>query len=294
MISMSVFGENSTTVIQWIINIFYIVIPVLSFIAVRTYGIKNKHKVSFSLERRRKASALSKDKKSSEDRMVLFLSMNGVNYRMHRVVSPHEFRNMRILFALIGFLCGLFLIIATGHAGMVFMAIGLSVLGYFLPVIYYTIENADDNKKMLKDVHSAYDTLRAYLAVDAFITDALDECYKRVANKRFKAALYELKEGLRIQSEQSYELESFRQKFKNIYIDQLSMAITQYFRTGDVSAMIDDLSEQMVAIDHAINIRQKEKLETSAMIKQCLVMIGLLGGIFVALFINLSSLMADF
>lgn len=291
---MSIFGEGVSVVIQWIINILYVAIPVLFFFMVKTFGLRNKYKVSLSLEERKKATVLSEDRRSSEERTVQFLSMYGVNYRRHRVVSPQEFRNSRILFALIGFMCGLVVIISTGYAALIMLAVALAVLGYYLPVIYYSLENADDNKKMLRDIHSAYDTLRVYLAVDAFITDALDECYRRVGNKRFKAALYELKEGLKIQSEQSYELESFRMKFKNPYIDQLSMTITQYFRSGDVSAMIDDLSEQMVAVDHAINIRQKEKLEASAMLKQCLVIIGLLGGIFVALFINLSSLMTEF
>lgn len=280
-------------IIRLLINIMCVVIPVLVFI-VAHFSVNTKQgRLSYSYDKRKKAILGKEDeRKSSTERITLFLSMNGVNYRMKKEVPPQEFLAIRIVFAIL--LAGLGGIAAASFSVflVIICVIAAGIFGYFLPVIYYSAVNYDDNKKMLTDIHTAYDTLRCYLAVQLPMIDTLEECYLRVGNKRLKKAFYELKEGLKTKMERGFVLDTFRLKFKNTYIDQLAITITQYYKTGDVSAMLEDLSEQMVAIDHAVNMTIKNRLETKSMIVQLLVFLGLLGGVFVALMQNLGSVMS--
>lgn len=294
MVTIGIFGDGTHTVIRWVLNILYVAIPVLVFLILYK-GSEKGTKSSFSLEERKRvsknASASAKDRKTAEERMTIFLSTYGVNYRWKRVVPPQEFRNVQFLMGLVFLIGGILMVIGARRWSMVFMAVILGVFGYFLPKIYYVSANSTDNKKMLPDIHTAYDTLRVYLSVEVHLSEAISECCRRVANRRLKKAFMELREGLMVSDDQTYEIDAFRLKFKNPYIDQMAIMFAQYFHTGDVGALMEDISEQMVAIDHAMNIRKKQKLDTAALVKQVLVLIGLLGGIFVALFYNLGSLM---
>lgn len=220
-----------------------------------------------------------------------YMSQIGIFYRMHRRVSCSEFRQRKLSVGLITTIVAVWFSRNLDFWWILLIGLGAFIIGFYALEFYFWAENQDDQRKMLKDIHSIYDTLRVYLAVDVFITDSLEECYRRVANKRLKTAIYELKEGLRSQSEQLQEIESFRLKFDNSHINQLANLLSQYYRSGNVEAMIEDLSEQMVAIDHAINLRSKERMEMKGLIKEVMVLLGMLGGIAIALLGSISEMM---
>ena len=231
--------------------------------------------------------------RTAGERRVVFLSRKGVHFRRKHQVSLREYEEIRLACGLGCALAGMLLAGRLPAVACLGITILLLIVGTFLPCLYDRLEDHEDNKKILRDMHRVYDTLRVYLAVDCFITDALEECYRRVANKRLKTAIYELKEGLRSQSEQLSVIETFRLKFDNPHIDQLANLLSQYYRSGNVEGLMTDLSEQMAAIDHAINLRLKERLGLKALLQEVLVLMGMLGGIAVALLASISDLMGD-
>ncbi len=226
-----------------------------------------------------------------DSRRSQYMSQVGIYYRLRRKISVSEFRQQKLVVGLITTIASVLLVRNLDYQWILLIGIGAFLIGFFALDFYFWAENQDDHRRMLKDIHCIYDTLRVYLAVDVFITDSLEECYRRVANKRLKTAIYELKEGLKSQSEQLQEIESFRLKFDNPHINQLANLLSQYYRSGNVEAMIEDLSEQMVAIDHAINLRNKERMEMKGLIKEVLVLMGMLGGIAIALLGSISKMM---
>lgn len=276
-------------------NIFTLIILVLFFLFLRLVLFKKKNKVSLSMEKRKKIMDIMSeniDKRASatkEERTIMFLSRYGVNYRFKRIVRPGEYTAVSLLFAFIFAILALVLSIGMKPVMVVLIVAAAGFVGSVLPGLYFRAANAEDNKKMLTDIHAIYDTLRVYLKAGTFITEALDECYYRVGNKRLKTALFELKEGIRAQKSKDYEVNSFHMKFNNVYIDILVNILEQYFSTGSVATLLDDVTEQMVDIDHAINIREKEKLDTRIFFKTILVYVGLIAGIAVAILFNLKD-----
>lgn len=280
--------------------LFFILVGICTLVYILLYKtlFSKKAYVSESLRKRRELIASLNDdeyKLSREDRIRLFLSKSGVNYRFKRIVKPSEYIGFRCMwgsgFALLGLVIALILechiIVSILIAGVAF------VLGYFILDIYHNSENKEDNKRMLKDIHSVYDTLRVYLKTGTYITDALDECYKRVANKRLKKAFQELSHGMRVNASKEDEILSFQMKFDSVYIDIMVNILTQYFATDSVSTLLDDITEQMVDLDHAINLMEKEKLDTQIFLKTFALFGGLLAGILVTVFLSISSALTE-
>ena len=281
--------------LQTIIWCLIVIITALFFIIARGIAMSKVSDESLSLDERENALDLKAERKRGwYERTILFMSQNGVNYRMKKIVKPNEWRSYKIIGGLIGGLVGMLLgVVITGPFLTILITAVLFVFGYYVVDLNYIAQNNSDNKKMLHDIKTMYDTLRVFTAVDLYITSALDECYRRVGNKRLKTALYELNEGLKNQSNHQYEIESFAFKFKNPYITQFANALSQYYASGNINTMMTDLSEQMVALDRAINIQTKEKLDTRNTVKHILVMVGLMAAIAVSLLSNLSDLMSS-
>ena len=280
--------------------LFFILVGICTLVYILLYKtlFSKKAYVSESLRKRRELIASLNDdeyKLSREDRIRLFLSKSGVNYRFKRIVKPSEYIGFRCMwgsgFALLGLVIALILechiVVSILIAGAAF------VLGYFILDIYHNSENKEDNKRMLKDIHSVYDTLRVYLKTGTYITDALDECYKRVANKRLKKAFQELSHGMRVNASKEDEILSFQMKFDSVYIDIMVNILTQFFATDSVSTLLDDITEQMVDLDHAINLMEKEKLDTQIFLKTFALFGGLLAGILVTVFLSISSALTE-
>lgn len=254
--------------------------------------------VSESLRKRRELIASMADddyKLSREERVRLFLSKSGVNYRFKRILKPSEYIGFKFMlgsgFALAGLV--LMLVLKFHIVIAILVAIAAFILGYFILDIYHNSENKEDNKKMLKDIHTIYDTLRVYLKTGTYITDTLDECYMRIANKRLKKAFRELSAGMKLNASKEDEIVSFQMKFDNVYIDIMVNILTQYFATDSVTSLLDDITEQMVDLDHAINLIEKEKLDTQIFFKTFALYGGLLAGIVVTVYLSISGALAE-
>ena len=266
------------------------------FLSYRLLFSNNKSKMSESLKKRReliKSLTEADYKLSREERLRLFLSKNGVNYRFKRTVKPSEFIGFKLVWAIVLTVIALIftaLFKLDWWACLLISAVAF-VIGYFVLDICYKWENKDDNKKMLKDIHTVYDTLRVYLKTGRYIKETLDECYYRVGNKRLKEAIRELAEGMRHNSSKEEEIATFQLKFDNVYIDIMVNILTQYFRTDSVATLLDDITEQMVDLDHAINLIEKEKLDTQIFLKTLAVFGGVLGGILIAIVLSIGSML---
>ena len=276
--------------------VLLIAICVLVFNLVYKTLFSRKARASESLAKRRALiAAMSNDnyKLSREERLRLFLSKSGVNYRLRRIVKPSEFTGMRYMWATGMGLAGLIIPLLIKRPLWMCILIGVAafILGYAILYIYHDSENKEDNKKMLKDIHSVYDTLRVYLKTGTYIVDTLDECYMRIGNKRLKKAFLELSHGMRLNDSKEDEIAAFQMKFDNVYIDIMANILTQYFKTDSVSTLLDDITEQMVDLDHAINLMEKEKLDTQIFFKTLALYGGLLGGIAVTVFLSIGGML---
>ena len=79
-----------------------------------------------------------------------------------------------------------------------------------------------------------------------------------------------------VRNDIEYGLEEFSVKFKNPYIDMLVMTIEQSLQTGQAGQMLADISSQMSDVEHAINIKEKDKLENKILMLQLALYAGIL------------------
>ena len=281
-----------------LINFFLlIIICVLVYNLLYKTLFSGKTQISESLKKRRELiESLANETYTltREERLRLFLSRSGVNYRFKRTVKPSEYIGFKYMWGAALALFGLVftLLVELDLWICLLVALAAFVLGYFILDIYHSSENKEDNKKMIKDIHTVYDTLRVYLKTGTYITDTLEECYMRIGNKRLKKAFLELTHGMRLNASKEDEIASFHMKFDNVYIDIMVNILTQYFKSDSVSSLLDDITEQMVDLDHAINLMEKEKLDTQIFIKTFAIYGGILGGIAVTILMSISGMIS--
>lgn len=278
---------------------FVVAICICVFVYLLFYKLlfsNSKSKMSESLKKRRELiENLSNDSYSltREERLRLFLSSNGVNYRLRRIVKPSEFMGFKFIWAAALTILGLFvtLLLRLDWWIVVIVTLLCFIAGFYVLDLYHKSENKEDNKKMIKDIHTIYDTLRVYLKTGTFLTETLEECYYRVGNRRLKKALLELNEGIKLNSSKEDEIALFQMKFDNVYIDIMVNILTQYFRTNSVATLIDDITEQMVDLDHAINLIEKEKLDTQIFMKTIAIYGGILMGIIAVVVLSIGTML---
>lgn len=199
----------------------------------------------------------------------IFLSAKGADYLLGREIEPIEFDLLNIviatLFALVGF--------------STFTAIGAvigGIIGYHLVYYLLVISNEQDNKRMLKDIKSVFNTLIIKTQGGQFITVALSHCYKKVKNKRLKSALLDLNSMILVQSDIELALVSFNEKFENKHIDSLCVTIKQSLDSGQMVKSLKDLESAFEEVQAAIDLREQAAIDLKVNILQILVFVSFL------------------
>lgn len=212
------------------------------------------------------------------DKQRIYLSQMGANYMFGSEIEPSMFLGAKILFALLFGLVGIFAIELNNTYIKAIIVVLLAYVGFKLLNGILKISNDSDNDDMLRDIKALYDTLKIQTNAGVFITQIIQESYLFVGNKRLKVALKEMNRTIIVRNDIEYALEEFGMKFKNQYIDMLVMTIEQSLQTGQARQMLADISAQMTDVEHAINIKEKAKLEN----KILLIQLALYGGILMA------------
>ena len=197
----------------------------------------------------------------------LMLSKKGMSY-YYKWLNPVTYVLVKIACTLIGFLFGL------NYGLIVAMLVGLSSF-YFLDLLG-NISNKADDKAIIEDIMSIYDTLRLQTKANVYLTKALTECYTVVKNARLKQALLELTGEMVANSEIVNAIEKFTNKFDNQYIDSFGIIVKQSMESGQAVQILEDIGVQLKDLKHLMNEREKTKVSNYIMICQVLIYVGIL------------------
>lgn len=158
----------------------------------------------------------------------------------------------------------------------------------FIPDVILSLSDDDDNKQMLSDIRSMYDTLRIEMHAGVFMTDAIGECYFVVKNKRLKAALVDLTNEIVARNNIDAALSMFQRRFDNRFIDMFAVTLRQALESGRGVEALSDVSNEIDSLQKAINANIQEALDRKIQILQLLLFVAMMA---VMLYAMGSSLM---
>lgn len=193
-----------------------------------------------------------------------FLLKTGADYLMGREVFPEEYY---LLSTVISILIALLCYSVFGIAGAVIGAL----IGFKLPKMVLVLSNNMDNRQILYDMKSILDTITIKSKAGSYITDTLDSAYKFAKCKRLKTALKEMNNELITKKDIDYSLHNLQKKFSNKYIDVFCITMLQSGKSGKKNEMMQDIAEELADMEHAIEIRNKKKLEDQIELVQILI-----------------------
>lgn len=247
----------------------------------KSKAIRDKYKsmTSASNEQISKSMKDTRIKAFNYEVIEAFIYSNGVAYMTNYKITPVGYMIMKVGFAVLLSIVGFQLSFLGGIIGL--------ILGYFGLDLIFMQSNKSDNKNMLDDIKTIYDTLRIQTKAGVYITSVIADCYLVAHNKRFKDALLRLTSDIAAKNDIEDALEKFRNKFSNEYIDTLVVIIKQSMQTGQAAKMFDDIKNQITDIDAAMMMNEKISIQTKIVIVEVLLYSAI---IFVSIYIAVASL----
>lgn len=225
-------------------------------------------------------------------RIDSYLRSHG-GYYMFDWLEPFTFLMIKLGLALLFFAVGVSLI----KGNLIFSLLAgtiLAVLGFFSFDFIINIANDSDNDDMLTDVKSIFDTLKIQTKAGVFLSYSLCECYLIVKNARLKAAMLEMTNKIVIKNDIESAVTEFNKCFENAYIDTLCITIKQSMESGKSVQILEDLSKQIADMQHAINIREREKMDSRIQLLEIMIFVGLIGAVLYALIVQMMGSMSGF
>lgn len=226
------------------------------------------------------------------ERIDTFLRSHG-GYYMFDWLEPFSFIMIKFGLALLFFVVGLS--IGSGNIILALvLGIVLAILGFFSFDFIIKVANDSDNDDMMTDIKAIFDTLKIQTKAGVFLSYSLCECYLIVKNARLKAAMLEMTNKIVIKNDIESAITDFNKNFENSYIDTLCITIKQSMESGKSVQILEDLSKQIADMQHAINIREKEKMESRIQFLELCVFVGLIGSVLYALILQMMGSMSGF
>lgn len=236
---------------------------------------------------------LTKNKKSyfNLERIDTFLRSHG-GYYMFDWLEPFTFMMIKAGLALLFFIVGL----SLGGSLLIGLILGtvLAVIGFFAFDFIIKVANDSDNDDMMDDIKSIFDTLKIQTKAGVFLSYSLSECYLIVKNARLKAAMLEMTNKIVIKNDIESAVTEFGKNFDNAYIDTLCITIKQSMESGKSVQILEDLSKQIADMQHAINVREREKMDSRIQALELGIFVGLIGAVLYALVIQMMGSMSGF
>lgn len=222
------------------------------------------------------------------DKISRYLSRSGVTYMFKHKIDPLIYLVLKIFSSLL-----VILLVANAKVTLL-LIVPAGILGFFIPDFLFGVSNRVDNDEMLNDIKSIYDTLRIQTKAGVFLTTSLSECYLGVRNRRLKAALLELNSKIIAKNDIESAVDEFNLQFENKHIDVLCMILKQSLESGQSIQILSDLSVQMKDVQHAISLKEKEKLDRKIQLLQMMLYVGVLAICVYCLGVEITSTLRSF
>lgn len=205
----------------------------------------------------------------SYERIMEFLTRNGVDFIYQKKVSPIKFIVFKFL---MGFLASLMCLQVS--ATPVFIPVGILV--FFIPDIIIIYSNKSDNEHMLPDIKKIYDVIKVQALAGVYLTESLSECYLIVKNERLKDALLQMNNEIIAKKTMEEAVFNFNIQFHNSYIDTFCMIIKQSLVSGKKIQILEDISSNINNVQSAIYYLDKEKIDRRIQILELMIYIALM------------------
>ena len=203
-------------------------------------------------------------------RMDIYLSQYGIKFMFGDKIDPINYFGIKLASSFLFFIAGMKL-------GGFLLGTGLCFFGFIAFDFLIWLSNSQDNEKMDKDICSIYDTLRLQTKANVYLLQALGDCYLCVKTERLKAALLKLTSNIITNSEIDVAIDEFNLQFKNNYIDSFCIIIKQSLESGKSVQILEDMSNQLIDVQKAINMKERAALERIIQLFQLLFFVGMIG-----------------
>jgi pilus assembly protein TadC len=250
--------------------VFLILIGVLMNNLIKSGQMKKAYDATIDKAKRTVENYMraSKMKAFNYDELDKYIRKKGILYMFRGHMNPIGYMILRLTF---GF--GVMLICLT-----VSIPVGIIMLpvGYFATDFIFNESNKSDNRAMLDDIKNIYDTLRIQTKAGVYITSVLTDCYLVVQNKRLKDALLKLTSDIVAKNDIDESLDKFRNNFENEYIDNLVIIVKQSMKTGQAAKMFEDIKQQILDIESAMIVKEKNDIQTKIVIVQTMLYLSII------------------
>lgn len=221
------------------------------------------------------------------NRLQIYLSKIGANYLVKRVVDPVEY-----------VLCNIGLAIVLGILGyIIFGVVGLlagGIIGFFFLKVLLEVNNKQDNDRIVEDLQSIYENIKINTESGVFLTEALNSCYKVAACSRLKKALHEMITDISVKQNIMDAIVNFKLKFSNVHIDTFCTVLRQGYETGDTMTALSSVSQQLISIQKAVEIKHKQKLENDIMKVMLIILVAIMVIILYAVVVEYSIAISSY
>lgn len=154
-------------------------------------------------------------------------------------LTPVTYYLIKILFTLIVAISGLY------SKRNIVIVIMLCTASFFFIDLLYWASNKDDNKKIRHDLPDIYDMLNIQTTAGVPLGLALTEIYDIAACKRLKNDLMELAAEINIRKNPEAALDSFKDKYDLLEIDNFVLIIKQSLSSGKSKDMLENQGDML-------------------------------------------------
>lgn len=202
------------------------------------------------------------------------LEKNGVT-ETFGFINPINYQICRVILGIVLVVLGSELLRMLGFPYPL-AAVLLLPLGFPLGNAIVKWMNQIDNDEMLPDIRKIYDTLKIQSKAGMFLTESLMEVYRVVTHKRLKKALLELNGQLYVKNQIVEAINTFNGKFNNEYIDMLCVTIKQAEQSGQSVRVLNDISNQLVAVQKQIHKKEEDSLNRRLLVAQMMIFVSIM------------------
>lgn len=232
-------------------------------------------------------------------RIDVLMTSTGYKYKQKAknklVQLPSEYMQDCFVIAIIGGI--IFVGVAWALTEFTFKPVQLIwfIPGFFIFLRFndwsLTSNDKTDNKKMLPDINSMYETLKVSATAGIPIIDGLAECYRQVKHPRLKTAMSEVSNSIHAGRDIETAINNLRAQFTSPEIIQFCIVIRQALETGRQEEILSDLAANMREVQNEINHQLEESLNTKVQMIQMGLLFLL---IFTMLYATFTTLTAQF
>lgn len=277
-----------TIAIGIVIVAISILVGFLVYFKVSDSSLDRVHEARKELyESNSKLSKFIRLKPKTYNKLQVYLSKIGVNYLKKRIVDPIEYEFVNIFFAAIFGALGYY------FWGLIGLLIGC-ILGFYLLCVLLNINNTKDNDKIVEDLQSIYENIKINTESGVFLTEALNSCYKVASCDRLKKALYEMITDIMVKQNVMDAIEDFKLKFNSVHIDTFCTVLRQGYETGDTMTALSSVTQQLISIQKAVEIKRKQRLENDITKVMLIILIAIMVVVMYAVVIEYSIAMVSY